>query len=119
AVALAKALSRATANHLDPMKRAVQRRPQQFGHARIENGELARLVLRLHVDDTSEKCAGRAGDCSARLDDNWQPGRPDLGDEGGDVLVGRWNRRAIVGNPEAPAQIDILEPGAVPLEIHG
>src|SRR4029453_17502357 len=43
--------ARTSLDWLDAVERAVQRRPQQFRHACVENDELAGRISRLDVDD--------------------------------------------------------------------
>ena len=84
----------AVVNRLDAVVRAVQRRPHQLRHPRIDDREFALFVPRLQIGDPREERACRAGNDAARLDDHRQ------------VRVAHLGRRAPPRTPRWPAAAD-------------
>ena len=50
-------------DRLDPMVRVVEHRPNQLGHARVEDHEQLAARLRLHVDDAGQRARRPARRC--------------------------------------------------------
>ena len=72
-----------------PVKRAVERRPHQLGHAGVDHDEVARRVARLDVDDAREQHAGRPAIARpGSIDDRQRRSRRTALDQRADV-VGR------------------------------
>ena len=91
------------------MERPVKGRPQQLGHAGIDDGEVALGRARLEIDHPRNEDAGRSRDGAAGLDDNGQPCAADFGDECGRIGGGRRHIAAVVRDPETATQIQVLE----------
>ena len=101
--------TRDACDRLDPVERAVQHRPHQLGHARIEDHEHLAVRPVLDVDDARQQRAGGRDDAAARLEDDRQAGLPDDRQHRGGVLLGGRHLRSVVRHPQAAAEIQMID----------
>ena len=101
------------------MKRAVQRRPQELGHAGIEDGEVAGRVPGLEIDHLRDEHACRPDDRAAWLDHDRQTVRTHFVHEGGDVFLGRHDSATVVGDAQSAAEVQVFEPDARAAKLAG
>ncbi len=95
----------------------VEHRPHQLGHPGVENHEQLAARLLLHVDDARQERARGPDDAAAGLEDDGQTRIADDGQDGGGVFLRRRRDRAVVGDAQAPAQVEVLDRQPVGSEI--
>ena len=98
---------------------AVEGGPHQLGHAGVEHREARAVVVLLDVDDARQERAGGADQRAARLDDEGKPVRLQDRQNGAPRTRRRRDRRAVVGNAEAAAEVEVLERDAVAAQLAG
>ncbi len=103
----------------DPVEGAVQRRAHQLGHAGIQHGKAQAVGILLEVDHPRQQRARGADQRTPGLDDDRKAGVAHGGKNRRRVFGRRRHRRAVVGNSQAAAEVEVLDLDAVVAQLAG